>query len=121
MATVHRLAGTWQHRVTASVALTEFSRDKFIDIELPLKKIFVKPNFVNDRGQGPGDGGYALFVGRLSKEKGVDTILDAWKALSSKIDPKVVGGPDGCRGRGRCHEWQHRVCSVNCLLPGSMN
>ena len=51
---------------------------------LPAPKIVVKPHFVSiDPGfdlQRP-DGNYALFVGRLDPEKGIRTLLDAWKTL----------------------------------------
>jgi len=43
---------------------------------------------------GDGGGGYALFVGRLSEEKGVRTLLAAWKQLAAEIPLKIVGdGP----------------------------
>ncbi len=94
MAGVHRLMGTWNNRVTAYVALSEFSRDKFLEIGLPGEKIFVKPNFVRDTGLGAGDGEFALFVGRLSPEKGIDTLLEAWKLVGGRIKLKIVGtGP----------------------------
>jgi glycosyltransferase involved in cell wall biosynthesis len=68
---------------------------KFIEGGLPAEKIVVKPNFVYpDPGVGLGSGGYALYVGRLSEEKGVDTLLEAWEQLSVKIPLKIVGdGP----------------------------
>lgn len=94
MASVHRVLGTWRNRVTAYVALTDFSRDKFIQGGLPKEKIFVKPNFVSDSGVGHGDGKYALFVGRLSPEKGIDVMLEAWKQLGSCLKLKIIGaGP----------------------------
>jgi glycosyltransferase involved in cell wall biosynthesis len=78
------------------VALTEFSRGKFIEGGLPGEKIFVKPNFVNpDPCARTGAGEYALFVGRLSPEKRVSTVLAAWKRLPASIPIKVIGGgPD---------------------------
>jgi glycosyltransferase involved in cell wall biosynthesis len=40
------------------------------------------------------DGGYALFVGRLSPEKGLRTLLDAWRRLKNTIPLRIVGdGP----------------------------
>ena len=94
MAAVHRIAGTWRNSVSAYVALSEFSRFKFVESGLPEHKIFVKPNFVPDGGEGCGSGGFALFVGRLSAEKGIDVLLDAWKAVGSKLPLKIAGaGP----------------------------
>jgi glycosyltransferase involved in cell wall biosynthesis len=55
----------------------------------------VKPNFVHpDPGVGTGDGGYVAFVGRLSPEKGLDTLLAAWARPEMKAPLKIVGdGP----------------------------
>ncbi len=94
MLTLHRLMGTWA-KVDQFIALTEFARQKFILAGLPAERIAVKPNFVHpDPGPGEGRGGYALFVGRLSPEKGVKTLLEAWKRLGGRVPLKVVGdGP----------------------------
>jgi glycosyltransferase involved in cell wall biosynthesis len=95
MITVHRTLRTWVDMVDIYIALTEFARQKFIEGGLPAEKIVVKPNFVNpDPGVGKGSGGYALFVGRLSVEKGLDTLLAAWEKLSQQMPLKIVGeGP----------------------------
>lgn len=93
--TTHRLLQTWQHTVTQYIALTDFARQKFIQGGLPAEKILVKPHFVDpDPGPGTGQGGYALYVGRLSVEKGLDTLLQAWQQLAQPMPLKIVGdGP----------------------------
>jgi glycosyltransferase involved in cell wall biosynthesis len=95
MLTVHRLMQTWMQKVDLYIALTEFARQKFIQGGFPEDKIVVKPNFVNpDPGIGQGSGGYALYVGRLSVEKGLDTLLAAWEKLGKQLPLKIVGdGP----------------------------
>jgi glycosyltransferase involved in cell wall biosynthesis len=95
MLTTHNLLNTWSNTVTLYIALTEFARSKFIEGGIPPGKIVVKPHFVDpDPGVGEGQGGYALYVGRLSVEKGLDVLLDAWKHLSEKVPLKIVGdGP----------------------------
>lgn len=95
MLSVHRAMRTWLEQVDVYIALTEFARAKFIQGGLPPDKIVVKPNFVNpDPGMGEGKGGYALYVGRLSVEKGLDTLLNAWEHLGKQIPLKIVGdGP----------------------------
>ncbi|MGB7440878.1 MAG: glycosyltransferase [Coleofasciculaceae cyanobacterium] len=95
MLTVHRTMGTWTQMVDVYIALTNFAREKLIQGGLPAEKIVVKPNFVHpDPGIGEGTGGYALFVGRLSVEKGLDTLLSAWQQLDGKIPLRIVGdGP----------------------------
>jgi glycosyltransferase involved in cell wall biosynthesis len=95
MLTTHRLLKTWTRKVNLYIALTNFAREKYIQGGLPSEKIVVKPNFVTpDPGVGQGQGRYALYVGRLSVEKGLDTLLAAWKQLNGKLTLKIVGdGP----------------------------
>lgn len=95
MLKVHRVLGTWTNQVNAFISLTEFAKQKLVDTGLPPARIHVKPNFVDlDPGQREGDGDYALFVGRLSPEKGVDIVLKAWKLLRSPLPLKIAGdGP----------------------------
>ncbi|WP_421658243.1 glycosyltransferase family 4 protein [Leptothermofonsia sp. ETS-13] len=95
MMMVHRTLRTWTEMVDVYIALTEFARKKFIQGGLPPKKIIVKPNFVHpDPVAGGGKGGYAIYVGRLSVEKGLDTLLEAWELLSTPLPLKIVGdGP----------------------------
>lgn len=95
MLTVHRTMRTWLEMVDVYIALTEFARQKFIQGGFPAEKIVVKPNFVHPAPVvGTGSGGYALFVGRLSVEKGLDTLLTAWEQLGNQLPLKIVGdGP----------------------------
>jgi len=94
MLTVHRLAKTWTGKVKTYIALTEFARSKLIQGGLLPEKIVVKPNFlVQDPGPGSGKGGFALFVGRLSAEKGLTTLLRAWACLPD-LQLQIMGdGP----------------------------
>lgn len=94
MLMVHRLLKTWTENVDVYIALTEFARRKFIEGGLPAEKIVVKPNFVYpDPREGEHADRYFLFVGRLSSEKGVMTLLNTWKFLKD-IPLKIVGdGP----------------------------
>jgi len=90
----HRMLGTWTKSVDAYVALSQFSRDRFVAAGLPAQKVHVKPNFLSNAPMPhAGSGDYALFAGRLAPEKGVLEMLDAWQALPH-IPLVVVGdGP----------------------------
>lgn len=91
---LHRLLKTWQKTVAVYIAMTEFGRRKYVEAGLPVDRIVVKPHFVPDPGVGDGSGGYVLFVGRLTPEKGIETLLRAWKVLGGRVPLKVVGdGP----------------------------
>jgi len=96
MLTVHHWLKTWQKQVDIYIALTEFARRKFIEGGLPAERIVVKPNFVHpDPGMDEKNNNrdYMLFVGRLSPEKGIQTLLRAWQYLK-KTPLKIVGsGP----------------------------
>lgn len=91
----HKLAGTWRKRVSTYIAVSEFAREIYVAGGLPANKIAVKPNFIHPSPpQGSGGGGYALYVGRLSQEKGIATMLNAWKSAHEAIPLKIVGeGP----------------------------
>ncbi len=92
MLAAHKLRGTWHRLVDAYVAVSRFSRDLHTLAGLPGESISVKPNFVVcDPGRREGYGDYALFVGRLSPEKGVLEMLLSWKHLPY-IPLRVVGG-----------------------------
>jgi len=115
MLTTHRLLGTWTDMVDTYIALTEFARRKFIQGGLPAERIVVKPNVVvPDPGPGQHRGNYALFIGRLSAEKGIHTLLSSWGHLRQRVPLKVVGdGPDadrvaGAIGRMAGVEWLGR-------------
>lgn len=95
MLSAHRLLQTWTKTVDRYIALSVFARNKFIEGGLPPDKIVIKPNFVYPHPAiGDGSGNYALFVGRLTAPKGIDTLIKAWDQLSDQIPLKIVGdGP----------------------------
>lgn len=95
MLAVHRALRTYREKVNVYIALSEFARGKFIEGGLPADRIVVKSNFVADRTTRQASrGDYALFVGRLSEEKGPQLLPTAWQAMKSQIPLRIVGdGP----------------------------
>jgi len=84
----------WLDDINSFVALTEFGRQKFIDAGFSAESIFVKPNCVGDpltdEPTPPGLG--ALFVGRLSREKGLGHLITAWQKINYPLT--IIGdGP----------------------------
>jgi glycosyltransferase involved in cell wall biosynthesis len=76
---VHQRRQTWIRGVTTFIALTEFVRQQYVAGGFPGDRIRVKPNFVpRPRRRRASAGSRFLFLGRLSPEKGVDVLLDAW-------------------------------------------
>lgn len=95
MLTLHNFFNTWSRMVDVYVVLSQFAKNKFIAGGIPEQKIVVKPNFIHpDPGCGTGQGGFGVFVGRLSPEKGLHTLLDAWKEFNISYPLKIIGdGP----------------------------
>jgi len=92
MQSLHRTLQTWTKMVDTYIALTEFARQKFIQQGLPAEKIAVKPNFADSEpSPSKGQGRYALFVGRLSPEKGIDKLFHAWERIGERMPLKIVG------------------------------
>ena len=76
----HNLIGTWKYKVDKFIVLTEFARTKFTNsiLRTASEAIVVKPNFVVDNG--PGEmhrENFFVYIGRLSVEKGVETLLQS--------------------------------------------
>ena len=88
---LHDVFGTWRNKVHKYIALTEFASTKLAQMRVPGDRIRVKPNFAEDTGSGDGEGGFALFVGRLSDEKGLETLLAA-DALGALPMPLKIAG-----------------------------
>jgi glycosyltransferase involved in cell wall biosynthesis len=89
----NRSRGTWRDDVDVFVALTSFARDRYVAGGLPGERIMVRPNSVHDPGPATPPGTGAVFVGRLSTEKGIDTLLGAWRGLP-RVPLTIVGdGP----------------------------
>jgi len=90
----HRKRETWKNKVNIFIALTQFSKNKFILAGLPSERIHVKPNFIYpDPGMEKCNGKYALFVGRISREKGILTLVRAYEKILG-ITLKIIGdGP----------------------------
>jgi glycosyltransferase involved in cell wall biosynthesis len=94
----HRARGTWRRKVARFIALSDFARDLYVRAGVPADRISVKPNFVADplpllAGPAAGSRG-AVFVGRLSPEKGAATMLAAWRQVPS-VPLTILGdGPE---------------------------
>ena len=92
---LHRFRGTWKNDVEAFIALSEFQREKFVAAGLPADRVEVKPNFYagnpkvvpwSERAE------RVVFVGRLSAEKGVHTLLQAWSLWGEQAPPlRIIG------------------------------
>lgn len=96
MVSVHRLLGTWNRKVDRFIVLSHFARGKFVQAGLSPQLLVYKPNFITSelpRDSGPRAS--FLFVGRLSREKGVSILAAAASQLSPPTSVLVAGeGPE---------------------------
>lgn len=95
MLALHRGLRTWRRAVDAYIVLSEFQRGRLIEHGLPAERLHLKANFVDPvPPAGEGRGGYVAFVGRLSQEKGVRVLIDAWSQTPAAPRLKIAGdGP----------------------------
>ena len=92
--TLHRVIGTWNRDVDAYIALTNFGREIFVRGGLPPERIFVRHNAIATPAPSTDErSGSAIYLGRLSPEKGVRVLLEAWRALPD-LPLEIIGeGP----------------------------
>ncbi|MEZ5500730.1 MAG: glycosyltransferase [Steroidobacteraceae bacterium] len=90
----HRLLGLHSDRVQKFIVLTEFALTRFLAAGLPPEKFAVRPNWVPDPGRPQTSSQeHFLFVGRLSAEKGLRTLLAAWRLLPGQQLVIIGDGP----------------------------
>jgi glycosyltransferase involved in cell wall biosynthesis len=100
MTALHRRRGTWRECVDLFTTPSAFARGKLLRAGIPAQRLRVLPLPVADPGPPrPVGREGALFVGRLSAEKGVDLLLQAWRRLHGYPLCIVGTGPEETRLR----------------------
>ena len=91
---VHRAMGTWRKNVSLFIAVSEFAKQKFVNSGIPESRIVVKPNFVQNVPATGCGGDDFLYVGRLTEEKGIATMIRAFESTNLQAHLNIVGeGP----------------------------
>jgi glycosyltransferase involved in cell wall biosynthesis len=97
----HRRRKTWERSVRAFLAVSEYQKEQLVRGGLPADKIQIKPNFTEapasvvpwhereDR---------AIFIGRLTPEKGCETLIRAWAAWGTEAPMLEIVGDGVLRG-----------------------
>lgn len=88
---VHNLLRVYD-KVDAFITPSEFLRGKLIDNGFPAEKIVCIPTFTASKsviGE-PQLGSYGLYFGRVTEEKGVETVIQAYEKMSDK-QLKIMG------------------------------
>jgi glycosyltransferase involved in cell wall biosynthesis len=96
---LHRRLRTYVRHVDAFITLTQFQKSLLAHSGLPERHMYVKPNCypsVPDLVPWHERAHKAVFIGRMSAEKGVDTLVEAWLrwgAAAPKLE--IIGtGPE---------------------------
>lgn len=103
MIAANRRRGTWDELVDAFITPGEHARSRFEAGGLPVERLFVKANVIEDYGdssQPPSASRTFLFIGRLSPEKGIGVLLEAWKAMRRPADARLLLVGSGDRTEG---------------------
>jgi glycosyltransferase involved in cell wall biosynthesis len=91
---VHRSLKTFA-RIDRFLAVSEFVRGKYVEAGIAAGRVGVKPNFTWPSERRVGPGGPVLYLGRVTREKGLDTVL---QALPDGLEFVVAGdGPERSR------------------------
>lgn len=91
----HRFRSTLQRNVTRFLCPSQTAKDKLAELGIPPDRIEVKGNVLSfDPGVCKQKEDYLVFVGRLSPEKGLHTVFDAFQRDASLPALKIIGsGP----------------------------
>jgi glycosyltransferase involved in cell wall biosynthesis len=88
----HRFAGTWRTSVDRYVFPSAFARSLYVRAGWAPERLVVKPNTAPEPGIARSGAGRGFVVlARLSNEKGIDTLLDAWRIAGIDEPLTVIG------------------------------
>jgi len=99
---LHRRLGSWSALVDMFIALSRFSIPRHVANGVPGERIVLKRNHVDDPGPRelpPSAARDVLFVGRLSAEKGLERLVDAWGQAAPEGLRLVLVGDGPMRAR----------------------
>lgn len=84
----------WWTGISRFFCISAAQRDLLVSAGMPGERMVVKHNFVTDPGvRRDGDGSHVLFLGRITAEKGVGLLMQAWDQLSGSLGvPLVIAG-----------------------------
>jgi glycosyltransferase involved in cell wall biosynthesis len=118
---------SWLKSIDRLVCLTEFQRSLMTRAGFPEDLLTVKPNFVyypGPRRLKPSESNQVLFVGRLSEEKGVKLLVEAWNTADPEWGNLVIIGDGPLRTELEAisgdsvtfHGWRPRAEIIDLML-----
>jgi len=92
----HQIFSKLDEMIDMYIVFTEFAKKMYMKCEIPGKKIFVKPNFFSTPSSfSSKHNNYCIFVGRISLEKGIGTLISAFNLLTAdninNYQIKIIG------------------------------
>lgn len=120
--TIHRRRQTIVKNTGLFLATSAFVKSRFAAAGFPEDRIEVQPNFIDfpplDTPR-PHDG-YAIYIGRLSREKGLLTLLNAFKDLPG-LPLKILGeGPLEQQLKEYAHRYHMKHVSFEGFIDGPL-
>jgi glycosyltransferase involved in cell wall biosynthesis len=94
-------ASGWLNSIKAWVAISDFMRARFIEAGVPAERVFTLRyswDLLNQNAAVFEDNGSVLYLGRLSNEKGIPVLLEAWQKFratqpsNSQLSHLVIAG-----------------------------
>ncbi|PTL99316.1 MAG: hypothetical protein DA407_16865 [Bacteroidetes bacterium] len=114
---LNKIKKTWTNKIDRFIVLTPFIKDLLLNSSLNIieEKIIVKPNSTDDLivDKSKKINNKFLFVGRLSKEKGVDTLVKAFNEIP-EMELDIIGS-------GVLETSLKKIAEKNIKFHGSQN
>ena len=84
----HKVLNTWSDKIDKIICLTNFQKLKFQEAGFDTSNFVIKPNFKFSQSHSgtPPRQNKALFVGRLSEEKGIRLLLNVFAELNIELE-----------------------------------
>ncbi|SHK18341.1 glycosyltransferase family 4 protein [Tepidibacter formicigenes] len=90
----HKIIGTYNK--INYITLTEFNKNKILNLVKDDKKVFIKPNFISKKEKTQRNlEDYFIYIGRLDEIKGINFLVNSWKDIDKNIKLYIIGdGPE---------------------------